>query len=180
MASRPSSWYNIVSSLWKINMIIIEGMDNTGKTTLIQQLQKEFKLPTARTGTYPRSLEDIIQWHNWANACPKQPIVDRHPAISDLVYGPIIRDHTYSTQDEAFSARRHHFLVFCCPPLLTIRSTYADREQMAGTHDNLDRLYYAYQDLMMNLEPDFIYDFTNPRAFSALIAQLQPALRRME
>lgn len=160
-------------------MIIIEGMDNTGKTTLIEQLQKEFKLPSARTGTYPRKLEDITRWHNWCSACPRTLIVDRHPAISDLVYGPIIRNHTCSTEGMAYHARNQNYLVFCDPTLPVIQKTYDDRDQMEGTHENLPKLYNAYQDLMRELEPDFIYDFTNPRALSALIRNITSALGRM-
>ncbi len=87
-------------------MIIIEGMDNTGKTTLIHQLSQQFKLPSARTGTYPRKVSDILNWHNRASAAPRTLILDRHPAISDLVYGPIIRGSTCSTLEIAQVAGR--------------------------------------------------------------------------
>lgn len=161
-------------------MIIVEGIDNSGKSSLINQLAEHFKLPYAHAHRSTALTQDSIhRWQNWASACPKTLILDRHPAISDLVYGPIIRGGTASTPELAQSARRNNFLVFCCPSFQTILATYEDREQMEGTHQNLKKLYEAYQDLMLELEPDYVYDFTNPRAYPALIRNLQSALGRM-
>lgn len=161
-------------------MIIVEGIDNSGKSSLINQLAEHFKLPYAHAHrSTAQSSTDINRWQNWAAACPKTLILDRHPAISGLVYGPIIRGHTAATLDLAQGARRNNFLVFCCPSFQTILATYEDREQMEGTHQNLKKLYGAYQDLMLELEPDYVYDFTNPRAYPALIRNLQSALGRM-
>jgi len=161
-------------------MIIIEGMDNAGKSTLINQLSEHFKLPYAHAHrSTAKSLEEAQRWHNWANACPKTLILDRHPNISDLVYGPIIRSTTAMTKEAAYKARAKHYLVFCCPNIQTIKATYELRDQMQGTHENLIALYDAYQDLMMELEPDFIYDFTNPRSYPTLLRNLTSALERM-
>lgn len=160
-------------------MIIIEGMDNAGKTTLLQSLSEHFKLPNARTGTYPRSVSDILQWHNWASAGPKTLILDRHPSISDLVYGPIIRGSTVATIQMARAAHQNNFLVFCCPPFPIIKATYEDREQMKGTHENLEKIYDAYMDLMLELEPDYVYDYSNPRSYPALVRNITSALGRM-
>lgn len=153
-------------------MIIVEGMDNTGKTTLIEQLSKALRIPTARTGTYPREIRDISHWSNWAAACPWPLILDRHPAISDLVYGPIIRKGTCSTPEMAQAARRNNFLIYCCPPISEVISTFHVREQMKGTHENLRALYQEYDSLMAELSPDFYYNYLNPHHYDALINQL--------
>lgn len=161
-------------------MIIIEGMDNAGKSTLINQLSEHFKLPYAhahRSSAADRSSAN--SWHNWAAACPKTLILDRHPNISDLVYGPLIRGSTPMTKEGAHKVRKNHYLVFCCPSLQTIKATYELRDQMEGTHENLEKLYNAYGELMEELEPDFIYQYTNPRALQALIRNLNSALGRV-
>ena len=75
-------------------MIIVEGPDNSGKSTLIQALASQLKLPMARTYRMPQTEEDIQRWHNWANAAPHPLILDRHPAISDLIYSPLQQKYT--------------------------------------------------------------------------------------
>lgn len=162
-------------------MIIVEGLDNSGKSTLIQQLSEQFKLPTAHAHrSSALELKSISEWHCWAAACPKPIILDRHPAISDLVYGPIIRSSTVTTIELAEHYRKDHYLIFCCPTLETIRATYEDRDQMKGTHQNLNDLYHEYLDVMMTLEPDFVYDFVNPRSYAALVTNLTSAIQRMK
>lgn len=158
-------------------MIIIEGPDNTGKTTLIDQLSKEFNLPTIKSYR-PPNLEAITRFHHWAKAAPVTPLMDRHPAISDLVYGPILRDHTSSDPELVRSLRDQAYLVYCAPPLSTIQGSYLDRPQLEGTHENLEAIISEYESLMSTLEPDFIYDFTKPKAFKTLCSHIQRALRR--
>jgi len=159
-------------------MIIITGIDNSGKSSLALQLATHFNLPIVKSYK-PQSLDHIKEFHSWANASPRPAILDRHCAIDDLVYGPIIRGKTPSSISQALECRKEAFLIFCCPSLQTILATYGDREQMEGTHQNLKKLYEAYQDLMLELEPDYVHDFTNPRSYPALIRNLQTAIGRM-
>lgn len=159
-------------------MIIVEGPDNTGKTTLIEQLAKEFRLPMVKSYR-PRTSGDIIRFHNWVKACPATVILDRHPSISDFIYGNIIRGDSPSDPDLIQFLREGHYLVFCDPPTDTILSTYSDRPQMEGTHENIQRIISEYRSLMATIEPDFVYDFTQPKAFKALAANLQRALGRI-
>lgn len=161
-------------------MIIIEGFENVGKSTLVQQLSKHFRLPQARTYYMPQTEEDIARWHNWANAAPRPLILDRHPAISDLVYGPILRNTTPSSLSLANTLRHGHFLIYCRPHWDTIKRTFNEREQMKGTDTHFDQLLEAYDRLMDELNPDAIYNWENPRSLPALITHLTHALERMK
>jgi hypothetical protein len=162
-------------------MIIVEGMDNTGKSTLIQSLSSQLKLPMARTYRMPQSEEDITRWHNWANACPYPIILDRHPAISDLVYGPVVRNTApHSSLRSASACRNGHYLIYCRPHWDTIARSYDEREQLDGTHGKLPQLLKAYDNLMDELDPNFIYNWENPKALPALITHLTHALERMK
>ena len=153
-------------------MIIVEGMDNTGKSTLIEALGKEFKIPTARGNMAGAKMDQMVRWINWAGACPKPLILDRHPAISDLVYGNILKGSSESSVEFAQKSREGNFLIYCCPPLESIEKSFSERPQMKGTHENLLALYIAYESLMEKLSPDFYYDWRNPKHLSALIHQL--------
>lgn len=158
-------------------MIVIEGADNTGKTTLIESLAKEFRLPTIKSFR-PPTVKTIIDFHNWAKAAPRTPVMDRHPAISDYIYGHILRGESPSDPQLIQFLRNQVFLVYCQPPIDTIRGTYLDRAQLEGTHENLDRILSEYESLMSSLEPDFTYDYTNPKSLNALYTHIQHYLRR--
>ena len=154
-------------------MIIIEGPDGTGKTTLITQLANELNLPVIRNRK-PHSQTDIIQLNNWANACPFPVLLDRHSSISDLVYGTIIRNHTHATHDLARSHRQNNFLIYC----RTGEPNLDAEPQMDGVLEHYPRIYSKYEKLMEELEPDFIYDWTNPKHYRALITNLLHYLHR--
>ena len=158
-------------------MIILEGADASGKTTLIYQLAAEFNLPIVKSYK-PRTPDDIRLFHHWAAAAPRTPLLDRHAAISDLVYGPIIRKTTPSTVALAQHYLVDNFLVFCCPPYSTVEKTLHNEQQMDGVADNSLALYKGYEQLMEQLEPQFIYDWTNPRAFRSLCTHIQHYLTR--
>ena len=159
-------------------MVIVEGPDNSGKTTLIQQLQDEFHIPAMRSGMRPRYPEDISQYHYWAAAAPLPLILDRHPAISDYIYGPILRKATPSSIEMILRCIDHHFVVLCLPPYETVSATYDDRPQLEGTKENLARIYQGYQNFGDDFSVDFIYDYNNEAALSALINQLTHYLAR--
>ena len=159
--------------------IVICGCDNTGKTTLLNSLAQHFKLPQARTNTYPRTREEILAWHHWAETCPTPLILDRHPAISDLVYGPTIRGDTSSNPGLASSLRQRMYLIICLPPLQVVQNSFSGREQMKGTHENLYSLYSAYEGLSTFLDPDYIYNYTAKGSYDRLIAHLTTALPRL-
>lgn len=162
-------------------LIIVEGPDNSGKSTLIQALASQLKLPMARTYRMPQTEEDIQRWHNWANAAPHPLILDRHPAISDLIYSPLVRNTTGSSSLRLASACRNgHYLIYCRPHWDTIAASFHEREQLEGTHEKLHDLIRSYDNLMDEMDPNFIYNWENPKALPALVTHLTHALERMK
>lgn len=152
-------------------MIIVEGMDNTGKTTLIETLAKHFNLPTVKSYR-PFTREDIYALHSWISAAPQTVITDRHPSISDLVYGPTIRGSTPSSLKVAKSCRMNNYLIFCRPSTGNVFGTLGDRDQMGGVRENQEHLLEAYDQLMKNLEPNFLFNYTDPSHLPKLIKDL--------
>lgn len=153
-------------------LIIVEGMDNTGKTTLIQSLAEHFRLPTARTYRKPDSSTEIHQWDAWCTHCPYPLILDRHPAISDMIYGPRLRGVTYSGFGLAQRTHENNFIIYCRPPKNKIIQTINERDQLEGVAENLSDLLSDYDNTMDMLGPDFVYDYTQPRAFQTLVTVL--------
>ena len=152
-------------------MIILEGCDNAGKSTLALQLAEDLKIFHARSFKKPKSLQDILSHHRWLSECPAQVVTDRHPTISELVYGPIIRQNTLSCLTEAkrVASLQTTYLVYCRPPFHTMVSTLGQRKQMDGVLDRFHALSKAYDELMEILQPDFTYDFSNPHHYQELI-----------
>ena len=152
-------------------MIIVEGCDNSGKSTLIQEMAETLKLAIARSYGRPRSLNDILNYQYWLAQCPQPLIIDRHPAISDLVYGPIIRHHTPAILQDAqeLASLNTTYLVYCRPPYATMTSSLTTRPQMDGVLTQFSALSKAYDELMDTLQPHFTYDFTQPHHFEELV-----------
>jgi len=161
-------------------MIIVEGPDNTGKTTLIQQLQDIFHLPSLRAGFHPQNPKDIHQYHYWAVTSPRQLILDRHPAVSDFIYTPILRptEPELSSLDLIIRMLDRHYTIFALPPFNQVEKSYDERPQLKGTKENLRRIYQAYEKLLNDFEPNFLYDYTKPNAFTALTTHLTHYLAR--
>lgn len=139
--------------------VIICGFDNTGKTTLIQQLMETFPQDLEMIkppGPWP-SKEVMMDWtepslQSIRDAKPEDKIFlfDRYPLISEPIYGPVIRDTCLFTPEELnegfevlMSAPQPIILVFCRPPVEHILK-FGDREQMEGVIDRAHRLLDAY------------------------------------
>lgn len=152
-------------------MIIIEGMDNTGKTTLAEHLAEKFKLP------HIKSSKDRTHLLNDALTIlvlNPEAVMDRFSIISEMVYGPILRGGTAFdghglSQWRFFMdklARCKPLIFYCRPPNEKIFD-YGDREQMAGVVEHGEELLSAY-DTMMNSWTGRLwiikYDFTIPNA----------------
>ena len=78
----------------------------------------------------------------------------------------------------AQSITRNNFLVYANPGKDTAIKHLADQDQMDGVIESYSHLYDEYEKLMEQLNPDFIYNWTNPRAFDVLVHNLIPFLER--
>lgn len=147
-------------------MIILEGPDGGGKTTLAKRLAADLQLPLhARasdsiTGPvvdlYAWTVDDITTWHKQNLA-----IYDRHPLTSEHIYGPAVRGNTrpgfeMGNRDIAYMRRymrRHALIVVCLPPFEVVRENVASEiEQMPGVVENIDHIYECYR-MMLHIWP---------------------------
>jgi len=160
-------------------MILLEGPDGGGKTTLLRRLCRETGLPShARasdsiTGPvvdlFAWTVDDITTWHKQELA-----IYDRHPLTSEHIYGPTVRGlvrpgFEMSNPDIAYMRRymrRHALVIVCLPPYPTVQENVASEiEQMPGVVENIDHIYECYR-MMLHVWPldSHIarYDYTVP------------------
>ena len=131
-------------------MIIVEGPDNSGKTTLISQLAKDLNRVTIK-GIRPQTFWEIKTWCQVIEKFPWPVILDRFPLISEPVYGPIIRGVSLITREEALIELKllNPIIIYCRPSLSIIKDFQLP--QMAGVPNHIDKIVNAYDDWMVQI-----------------------------
>lgn len=140
--------------------IIVEGMDSTGKSTLIAALCEQF-----------HSLEIVVNYlgpeqdfeHWWGNQLatdisPYTPIHDRF-FYSELVYGKILRGYVKASgpviRETQRRLRNEALLIYCRPRTDTILATFDNQPQMEGVADNQIKLLREYGVIMSEEAPHY-------------------------
>lgn len=146
--------------------IILEGFDNSGKSTLAESFGLEVLHPGPRPETVVAEYACIQ--HQLANA--SQPVVmDRVTCISSPAYAGNRPFHRlYKRHALQLLAQSHCVLIYCRPPIDVILDFSTHKAKSYDTPDSemtLRRKARAvvgnYDNIMTNL-PHLKYDYTNP------------------
>jgi len=146
--------------------IVVEGLDGTGKSTLASALHQNNPSALKFVSEGPATPNEF--WRRNAilrELCESKSdvICDRHPAISEHVYGdicrntgPLIRSHLVIALLEEHSIDR---IVYCRSRLSTLkieaRDDDSDREMTELVKKNLMFLHFRYEALMALLKERF-------------------------
>jgi hypothetical protein len=148
--------------------IILEGMDNTGKSTLAKKLSQLLAMPVFTAGPPPRHEEHaqlcVQEQHKMlSHGC----ILDRVTCISD----PIYQEDRYKSlygDGRDFILSEGIPVVYCRPPTRTIVDFSAHEEKSYDTDEHLEKLaknrhLYVdrYDKFFLNF-PHILYDWTDP------------------
>lgn len=154
-------------------MIIVEGPDFSGKSTLIHQLANELNLYVIRNRK-PRTIQDVMSGIAMAQMHP-QTLCDRSALISEPIYGTIIRDNPVITERQAqalLGSLGPFIIVYCDPGKSQVMK--CNNDQMEGVKENLERIYDEYAAFMGRVDaPVVVYDFLNPLSYRSLIRVLK-------
>lgn len=119
-------------------------------------------------------------------ATPRRSVYDRHPVISENIYGPIIRGSSGLGHRIDWLRRRRRglqrkaFVVWCLPPLATVIDNVDQSDvQMAGVDKHITGIYAGYVNAVASW-PELdnfsgtqlcaVYDYTKgPTAYEDLL-----------
>lgn len=130
-------------------IVVIEGPDNSGKTTLAVRLasmsgavylksQRPSELKELQLAKFNHLLQSAERYNGVA-------ITDRHPAISELIYGKVLRGgHSLSPDSIENSLSYVDAIIFCRPHSEKLLSTLRERAHLDGVIDNASQLIEAY------------------------------------
>lgn len=136
-------------------LIIVEGCDGAGKTTLINKLQKDLNLITIKSPR-PRNYQDCkdLLARTLLLAEGTNVICDRIGIISEPIYGPICRNtlgFPPKSETEKILEAINPIIIHCNPPVHACLENQHVKEQMPGVTDNTLKLYAAYNEWMCQL-----------------------------
>lgn len=161
-----------------MKLIIIEGADGSGKSTLIEKARHECSTYFWSLRGMSRPPDDFdqireIHYMLYRAGTGSIPLVcDRHPYISEPVYGPVLRgecripkkEYHQALDDFAFDTDR---IIYCYPPVEVCFSGATKHPQLEGVIPKLQKLRERYEDVLRDLSergvPILRYDWTNEK-----------------
>ena len=153
-------------------MIIIEGPDNAGKSSLAKKLSELLGIDVHHSGGPPKTDSEIMSRHYFViNGLIKNIniILDRVPCISDQVYGPLIRGYS-PLESHHLALFVEHLkipIIYCRPPtkvLMTVEEGHESHghdtpEHIQGIKTHARAIISSY-DKFISMIPHVTYDFT--------------------
>lgn len=149
-------------------IIIIEGPDGSGKTTLAEKLSKQTGYPVVHR-SQPKSEEEKLQMlRGYVDAIDvgKNVIFDRC-WYSEMAYGPVMRDESVITYPEMYLleeklAKNGAIIIYCTdkPKTLWKRATKRGEEYITD-FDTFDKICANFDAIMSvpHLIPVVKYDY---------------------
>ena len=138
-------------------MMIFTGMDNSGKTTIVQKTAKKLGLPVVKSMGPDHTKDEKHIWFldqmTREKTFPGSVIFDRFLPFEEMVYGKVLRgDPIYSLDDPYMKSLKdlNPTIIYTRPHSSTIFN-WDGREQMAGVIEQKEKLLAAWDDLMWGL-----------------------------
>jgi len=136
-------------------MIIVEGPDGAGKTTLIKSIVEATGFPIAPR-VVAQDTTAMVDLQSWVDDNLEQGfqkvIFDRHRLISETIYGPILRHEQEPGFNEMkwLAPRMKRFyelkpiIIYCLPPLQTVLDNIIDDPDNRAVLPRIHAIYSAY------------------------------------
>lgn len=182
-------------------MIIVEGPDGAGKTTLIKTLVEATGLPVAPrvVSKDAEAMVDLVKWTEDNVQAGFQPLIfDRHRLISEPIYGPVLRaeltpefmdtEWFYTQLDNLYAC--NPFIIYCLPSIHTVWANIMSNDDNAIFHSRMgtiQAIYGAYLNKGMTesifRNRTFTFDYNDPidvhRVLPNIISRIKEHLHRV-
>jgi len=142
-------------------MIILEGPDLGGKSTVGKMLSDMLGLKLHHFGGPPKSSVELITRISLA---PRKVIYDRHPCISEIIYGQLPGRTPLISQGYAISyLKTLDPIIFYCNPGWEYLKTklhflknkpHKSQNHVIAVHQNYKFIYDRYEGYMHSLKAD--------------------------
>lgn len=165
-------------------MIIVEGPDGSGKSSLIRRLSEDtgLRIHERASDSIQGPIGDMSVWayrdvttqldHHLVE------IYDRHPLVSQYIYGPIAREYLEPDMQSATMhlairmLAKQCLMIFCLPPVDTVVANTHAEQQMQGVDENIRRIYHMYCSMRMfwpNPANLMMYDYTQKGSYDHVL-----------
>lgn len=139
-------------------MIIVEGPDGGGKSALLTRIASDLphipradRFATSLGGPLENLGMLVYRDTQKQNDMDMPQLYDRHPIISEYVYGHAIREreiNPYFLYPSAHTLRNviadHSLVIWCIPPKFDVAHNVENGDQMPGVVDHIDKIYEGY------------------------------------
>jgi len=149
-------------------MIVVEGPDGAGKSTLIKALEEHFNVKATHFGSRPVGMQAIYERVQKSLDCK---ILDRWSPISQQVYGAIRGEaHSIDILD-SYVHRHDPLVIYCRPPRVQLmenkmRCLQVDKQHKSEEHcetvsRNFEKIIDLYDKVISKLRSRkiTIYEF---------------------
>jgi Deoxynucleoside kinase len=167
-------------------MLIVEGPDGAGKSTLVGRLVGTlgWEVASKVVDSNTKASVDLVQWVERNVAAGLQPrIFDRHRLISEPIYGPLLRgdmepgfnDFRWLRQWQGRLRQEvEPLVIFCLPPLETVKANLLNDANNKAVAGIVDPMYWLYFNAAASWGyPSLVWDYTRPAGFDQLIADVK-------
>lgn len=181
-------------------MIIVEGPDNSGKSTLVTTLVKDLNIrllqskysgpPKTAKENYHKTRDIIVKALEYPGP---NTITDRLSLIGESIYGPICRGQDlwipyFDKKMKMYSILKtiNPFWIYCRPPKEVVLNMSSHQLKSYDTPEHLDEVsrnkslilkaydnYFAF----FGAYNFFLYDYTNPSHYKTLTERLKEYLK---